>query len=81
VCDELPAESEQYFMQQTPNGKVGHLEVRNLYGLQMCMARPLICHRLHVFFVPDRFLLADALFELLMRGVALFKALTVRGFR
>jgi alpha-glucosidase len=37
-ADELPPESQQYFMQETPEGVVGHFEVRNLYGMMMCQA-------------------------------------------
>ena len=33
--DQLPVEAEQYFMQELPDGPVGHLEVRNLYGTLM----------------------------------------------
>jgi len=36
--EELPPHDEQMFMQQTQVGPVGHLEVRNLYGLLMAMA-------------------------------------------
>ncbi len=36
--EELPPHDEQIFMQQTQVGAVGHLEVRNLYGLLMAMA-------------------------------------------
>jgi alpha-glucosidase len=35
---ELPPESKQPFTHITPEGKVGHLEVRNLYGFQMSRA-------------------------------------------
>jgi alpha-glucosidase len=35
---ELPPEDEQLFMQQVPEGRVGHFEVRNLYGYQMSRA-------------------------------------------
>lgn len=33
--DHLPPVEDQYFMQQSPDGPVGHLEVRNLYGTLM----------------------------------------------
>jgi alpha-glucosidase len=33
--DNLPTVENQYFMQQAPDGPVGHLEVRNLYGTLM----------------------------------------------
>lgn len=36
ISDELPPAKEQLFMQETPEGEVGHMEVRNLYGMQMC---------------------------------------------
>ncbi|HEY9677411.1 MAG TPA: TIM-barrel domain-containing protein [Drouetiella sp.] len=32
---ELPKDEDQLFMQETPEGKVGHYEVRNLYGSMM----------------------------------------------
>ncbi|MEZ4491491.1 MAG: glycoside hydrolase family 31 protein [Cyanobacteriota/Melainabacteria group bacterium] len=35
---ELPPEDKQMFMQALPEGKVGHYEVRNLYGFQMARA-------------------------------------------
>jgi len=35
---ELPPEDEQLFMQHVPEGRVGHFEVRNLYGYQMSRA-------------------------------------------
>lgn len=35
---ELPRENHQLFMQYTPEGLVGHFEVRNLYGLEMTRA-------------------------------------------
>lgn len=35
---ELPPDSKQLFIQQTPEGRVGHFEVRNLYGFQMSRA-------------------------------------------
>ncbi|HMP52093.1 MAG TPA: glycoside hydrolase family 31 protein, partial [Candidatus Melainabacteria bacterium] len=35
---ELPPEDRQMFMQTLPEGKVGHFEVRNLYGFQMARA-------------------------------------------
>ncbi|MBX9667193.1 MAG: glycoside hydrolase family 31 protein [Candidatus Obscuribacterales bacterium] len=35
---ELPKEHHQLFMQQSPEGDVGHFEVRNLYGLEMSRA-------------------------------------------
>lgn len=35
---ELPRDHHQLFVQQTPEGTVGHFEVRNLYGFQMCRA-------------------------------------------
>jgi alpha-glucosidase len=35
---ELPEESDQLFMQTTPDGKAGHFEVRNLYGMLMSRA-------------------------------------------
>ena len=35
---ELPDDSKQLFMQHTPEGRVGHFEVRNLYGAQMTRA-------------------------------------------
>ncbi len=35
IKDELPREKDQLFLQETPEGQVGHLEVRNLYGMQM----------------------------------------------
>lgn len=35
---ELPPEERQMFMQTLPEGKVGHFEVRNLYGFQMARA-------------------------------------------
>jgi alpha-glucosidase len=35
---ELPPEDEQFFMQQAPEGTVGHLELRNLYGSLMSRA-------------------------------------------
>ncbi|HEY9785512.1 MAG TPA: TIM-barrel domain-containing protein [Candidatus Obscuribacterales bacterium] len=35
---ELPPDEDQLFMQQTPEGAVGHFEVRNLYGFQMARA-------------------------------------------
>ncbi|HEY9717391.1 MAG TPA: TIM-barrel domain-containing protein, partial [Trichormus sp.] len=35
---ELPPDNEQLFMQQVPEGRVGHFEVRNLYGYQMSRA-------------------------------------------
>jgi alpha-glucosidase len=35
---ELPADDEQRFLQIAPEHAVGHLEVRNLYGTQMCRA-------------------------------------------
>jgi len=38
LTKELPPDSDQLFMQKTPEGTVGHFEVRNLYGLQMCRA-------------------------------------------
>lgn len=34
-CPETPPDDQQPFMQTSPEGKVGHLEVRNLYGLLM----------------------------------------------
>src|SRR6185437_11789752 len=37
-ADDLPPEKEQKFLQQAPEGPVGHLEVRNLYGLLMSQA-------------------------------------------
>ncbi|HEY9712967.1 MAG TPA: TIM-barrel domain-containing protein, partial [Chroococcales cyanobacterium] len=37
-ANELPAASEQLFMQQTAEGTVGHFEVRNVYGQQMSRA-------------------------------------------
>lgn len=37
-ADELPPEKDQKFLQQAPEGPVGHLEVRNLYGLLMSQA-------------------------------------------
>lgn len=45
--NELPAQSEQLFLQDTETGMVGHLEVRNLYGFQMCRAtfEGLVKHR------------------------------------
>ena len=36
--EELPENDQQMFMQQTQMGPIGHLEVRNLYGLLMSMA-------------------------------------------
>jgi alpha-glucosidase len=38
TATELPPDTKQLFMQQTPEGKVGHFEVRNLYGFQMSRA-------------------------------------------
>lgn len=35
---ELPPDTKQLFMQETPEGRVGHFEVRNLYGFQMSRA-------------------------------------------
>lgn len=35
---ELPPDKKQLFMQAVPEGKVGHFEVRNLYGYQMSRA-------------------------------------------
>jgi len=35
---ELPVDADQLFMQEAPEGLVGHLEVRNLYGMQMSRA-------------------------------------------
>jgi alpha-glucosidase len=35
---DLPPDDEQLFLQQTPEGPVGHFEVRNLYGSQMARA-------------------------------------------
>lgn len=35
---ELPPDNRQLFMQQAPEGPVGHFEVRNVYGLQMSRA-------------------------------------------
>ncbi|MBI4534379.1 MAG: DUF5110 domain-containing protein [Candidatus Melainabacteria bacterium] len=35
---ELPNEQNQLFMQQAPEGLVGHFEVRNLYGMEMSHA-------------------------------------------
>ncbi|MBY0547947.1 MAG: hypothetical protein K2W95_11685 [Candidatus Obscuribacterales bacterium] len=35
---ELPEPERQLFMQETESGPVGHLEVRNLYGFEMCRA-------------------------------------------
>ncbi|HEY9773863.1 MAG TPA: TIM-barrel domain-containing protein [Planktothrix sp.] len=35
---ELPPDEDQLFMQHTPEGLVGHFEVRNLYGMQMSRA-------------------------------------------
>ena len=34
-AEELPKDADQLFMQETPEGKVGHFEVRNLYGSMM----------------------------------------------
>ena len=34
----LPGERRQMFLQSSPEGKVGHFEVRNLYGMQMARA-------------------------------------------
>ena len=34
----LPPDSEQLFVQTAPEGKVGHFEVRNLYGYHMCQS-------------------------------------------
>jgi alpha-glucosidase len=34
--EEMPAVEDQPFVQQATDGEVGHLEVRNLYGLLMC---------------------------------------------
>ena len=36
--EELPAENDQYFVQVLDGEQIGHLEVRNLYGLLMCQA-------------------------------------------
>jgi alpha-glucosidase len=36
--DELPPDDQQLFLQESPEGKVGHFEVRNLYGSQMARA-------------------------------------------
>lgn len=36
--EQLPADKNQGFVQQAPEGKVGHFEVRNLYGFQMARA-------------------------------------------
>lgn len=38
ITDELPPAEDQLFMQQAPEGEVGHMEVRNLYGMQMSRA-------------------------------------------
>lgn len=38
ISDELPPEKEQLFVQEVPEGTVGHMEVRNLYGMQMSRA-------------------------------------------
>lgn len=35
---ELPPDDKQMFVQKTPEGTVGHFEVRNLYGMEMCHA-------------------------------------------
>lgn len=35
---ELPPDSDQLFLETVPEGKVGHYEVRNLYGFQMSRA-------------------------------------------
>ncbi len=35
---ELPEEQDQLFVHETETGPVGHLEVRNLYGMEMCRA-------------------------------------------
>lgn len=37
-AQELPSPDQQMFMQETRSGAVGHLEVRNLYGFEMCRA-------------------------------------------
>lgn len=46
-ASELPPTEEQYFLQDSEGGAVGHLEVRNLYGSQMCQAtyEGLVKHR------------------------------------
>ena len=36
--DELPPEDQQLFMQQAPEGTVGHFELHNAYGMQMAQA-------------------------------------------
>ncbi len=38
VLTEMPAYEDQPFTQETPEGTVGHLEVRNHYGMLMCRA-------------------------------------------
>lgn len=38
IGDVLPEEEKQLFLQDAPEGKVGHMEVRNLYGMQMSRA-------------------------------------------
>jgi alpha-glucosidase len=37
-ANHLPKEDDEYFVQEAEEGKVGHLEVRNLYGSMMCRA-------------------------------------------
>ncbi len=38
IEDELPKAKDQLFMQEAPEGEIGHMEVRNLYGMQMSRA-------------------------------------------